>query len=216
MRVAGACKVLGSCAEFHRNADFMDQVTGHGTDDVRAEDAVGFLVRKDFDKAICREVRLGTTVAHERELADLIGAAFLFQLLFGLADVGYLGVCVDHARDDVVVHVTSLTGDGFSHSHAFVFGLVGKHGTRDGVTDCVDAFDVGRPVRIGFDLTALGHLDTNVTKTETISKRFAARGDENRIGFDRLFLVVLFQFVGDFRLGLGGGHALNGCPHDEL
>jgi hypothetical protein len=51
MRVAGHREILGRRAEFHRDADLVDQVARPRPDDVRAEDAVGRGIGEDLDEA---------------------------------------------------------------------------------------------------------------------------------------------------------------------
>ena len=48
MRVAGARHVLCRRAELNRGGEFRDQCAGIGPDDMRAQDAVGGLVRQYF------------------------------------------------------------------------------------------------------------------------------------------------------------------------
>ena len=48
-------EVLRRGAEFHRDADLVDQVARGGADDVGAEDAVGLLVGEDLDEAVALE-----------------------------------------------------------------------------------------------------------------------------------------------------------------
>ena len=126
---------------------------------MRAQNAVSLCIRKDFDKPICREIRLGATIAHETEFANLVGTAFGLELFFGLADIRHFGGGVDHAWNDRVIDVTMFARDDFGGGHAFVFGFVRQHRTFDCVTNRIDARDIGLPMRVGFDLTAWGHFN---------------------------------------------------------
>ena len=216
MGVAGEGHVLGSGAEFHGDADLVDEIARHGPDDMRAKDAIGFLVDEEFDEPVGGEVGLGPAIAHEGELAGLVGAALFLELLLGLADGGDLGVGVDHAGDDAVIHVTVLARDDASGGHALVLGLVGQHGTRDTVADGVDALDVGLPVVVGLDLAALGHLDAKAVEAQPVGERLAPRGNQHHVGIERFLAVVLAQLVGDLGLGFHRFDALNGGAHDGV
>ena len=216
MRVAGAGEVLGGGAEFHRDADLVDQVARRGPDDVAAEDAVGFLVGQQLDEAVPREVGLGAAVAHERELADLVGAALGLELFFRLADVGDLGVGVDHARDHVVVHVARLPGDDLGHGDAFVLGLVGQHRPLDHVADGVEALDVGGIVAVDRDLAALGHGHAERVEAEALGVGFAAGGDEDDVGVEAGLAVVLAQLPGHLCARLAGLDLLDGRAENEV
>src|SRR6056297_4026668 len=216
VRVAGQGQILGCRAEFHRDADLVDQITRHWPDDMRAEDAVGLLVGKDLDEPLAREIRLGTAVSHEGELADLVGTPLIFQGFFGLADIGDLGMGVDHTGDDAIFHMAMLTGQYAGDGHAFVLGLVGEHGPFNGVADGVDALDIGLPVVVGLDLATLCHFDPEAVETEAIDIGFAACGDEDHIGVKLVFAVVLAQFVVDLGLGLERLDGLHGSAHDEF
>ena len=155
MGVAGAGEVFCRGAKLHRDADLVDQITGGGADDMRAQDTVCRLVGEDFYKSIAREIRLGTAVAHKAELADLIVTARVFQLFFGRADIGNLGVGVNHARDHIVVHMRFLPGKTLGAGHAFVLGLMGQHRAVNRIADGIDAVDVGLVVAVRLDLSAL-------------------------------------------------------------
>ena len=194
----------------------MDQITGTGADDMRAEDAVCFLVGDQLDEAFAREDGLGTGVAHKAEFADLIGAARFFQLLFGGTDIGNLGVGIDHAGDHAIVHVAMFACHDLCCGHAFVFGLMRQHRAFNDVADSVDAFDRGFPGVAYRDLAAFGQLDPQTFKAQTVVERLAAGGDENDIGVQRVFAVILAQLVGHLGFGLGGFGALNGSAHDKV
>src|SRR5215207_1020421 len=95
MGVAGAGDVLGRRAELHRDRAFHYEVARLRPDDVDAEHPIGCRIRQDFHEAVRRAVDLGAAVGRERELADVVGDAVLFQLLLGLADGGDLRRGVD-------------------------------------------------------------------------------------------------------------------------
>src|SRR6056297_2162091 len=214
--VAGEGQILGRGAEFHGNANLVDQVTGHRADDMRAKNTVGFLVGQQLDEAVTGEIGLGAAIAHEGELTHLVGAARLLELCLGLADAGDLGVGVDHAGDDAIVHMAMFAGDHLGGGHAFILGLVGEHGAVNGIADGVDAVDIGAPLVIGFDLATLGHLDAEGIEAKAIGEGFAAGGDQNGIGVEGVLAVVLAELVVVLGLGFHRLDRLHGGAHDEF
>ncbi len=56
-------------------------------------------------------------------------------------------------------------------------------------------------MRVGCDLTAGGHLNAKRIKAQSVGIGFAARGDQNGVGVDRVLAIVLAQLVGDLGLG---------------
>ena len=216
MRVAGQGDVFSGGAELHADTDLVNQVARRGADDVAAEDAVGFLVDQHLHKALALEHGLRAAVAHEGELADLVGLARLFQLRLRRADHGDLRCGVDHRGDHAVVHVAMLACDHFGAGHALVLGLVGEHRALDHVTDGVDAVHRRLPVVVDGDLAALRHLDPQRVQPQPFGKRLAAGRDQHHVGIDGMFAVVLAQLVGDLGLRLRGLHLRHRCAHGEL
>ena len=123
---------------------------------------------------------------------------------------------VDDAGDHVVVHVARLARDDLGDGHALILGLVRKHRAGDRVTDGVDAVDAGFPMVVRLDLAALVHVDAQVRQAQPVGIGFAARGDEDGIGIDGLFGVVLLGLVGDLGFLALDLNPLNGGPKDEL
>ncbi|MNN55061.1 hypothetical protein D3C81_1699160 [compost metagenome] len=84
-------------------------------------------------------VDLGAAVGGEGELADLVGAAFGFELFFGLADGGQFRAGIDDAGDKVVVDLMGLAGNALDARYRFILGLVREHRARGDVADYPDA-----------------------------------------------------------------------------
>ena len=166
-----------------------------------AQDAIGGLVRQQLDEPVGGEIGLGAAVAHETELADLVGHTVGFQLFFGLAHAGDLGVGVDHAWDDAIVHMAMFARDHLGRCHALVLGLVGQHRALDRVANGIDAGNVGTPLGVGGDLAALGHLHAQRFQPQPVGKGLAAGGDQHHLGLGRVFAAVLAQGIGNLCLG---------------
>ena len=153
--VAGAGDVFARCAELHGGGGFGDQVAGAGAEDVHAEHAVGLGVGEHFDLAGGVAEREGAAVGAEREAAFAVGDVLFFQLVFGAADAGDLGLGEDDGGDHVVVDVAVPGDDLLGDGDAFLFGLVGEHRAGDAIADRVDAVGRGAEVIIDRDAARL-------------------------------------------------------------
>lgn len=65
---------------------------------MHAENLVGALIGQHFGEAFGFVIDLCPAVGGEGKLADLVGASFGLELLFGLADAGQFGLGVDHVE----------------------------------------------------------------------------------------------------------------------
>ena len=190
MGVAGAGEVFGCRAEFHGDADLMDHLTDADAHHVRAEDAVGLGIGKDFHKAGRLMIGPRAGIGLEGEFALLVLDAGLFQLGFGLADPGDLRVRVDHARHHVIIDMARLASDQLGDGGAVILCLVGQHRPVNAVTDCPDT--VGNLEVIGgLDNAALVGLAANRFEAQPFGIGAAAHSDDDGIGFEG-FLVTAF------------------------
>ena len=180
-----------------------------------AQNAIRFLVGQELDEAFALEHRLGAGIAHEAELAHLVGAAFGLELFLGLADIGDFGGGVDHAGDHIVVHMARLAGEDFGHGHALILGLVGQHRAGNGIADGVETLDIGGKMGIGLDLAARQHRDPQRLQPQTGGVGFAARGQQHDVGLLAGFGIVLFQRPAHRGPALGHVHALHGGTKDK-
>lgn len=114
----------------------------------------------------------------------------LFQLLFSHADVGNLRVCVHDTWDAVVVNVPALAENVLNGGNAFLFGLMCQHLTFDGVSDSVDAWDLGLPVVVGVDNSSLVDGDPGLFELETSGEGVTSDRDQDDVGFKGLFLAI--------------------------
>ena len=193
----------------------MDQIARRRADQVAAQNAVCFLVRQELDEAFALEHRLGAGIAHEAELAHLVGAAFGLQLFLGLADIGDFGRGIDHAGDHVIVHMACLAGQNLGHGHALILGLVGQHRAGNGITDGIEAWQAGGEMGVGLDLAARQHLDPQRLQPQTGGKGFAARGQQHDIGLLAARAAVFLEGPAHRGPALGSVHALHGGTQNE-
>ena len=116
--------------------------------------AVCFLVGKDFNKPVRREIRLRAGIAHEAELAHLVSAALILERFFGLADRGNFWPSIDHAGDNAVIDMARLPRQHFGHGHAFILGFMREHWAVDRVANRVNAVNAGLVMAVRGDLAA--------------------------------------------------------------
>ena len=108
---------------------------------MRPKNTVAVLIGQNFHKAVGGKVGFGAAIAHEHKLAHFVGAAFVFQRLFGLADRSNFGVGIDHTGDHIVIHMAMTPGNNLGCGNAFIFCLMGQHWPVNGITDGVNAAD---------------------------------------------------------------------------
>src|SRR5690606_18889620 len=164
-------------------------------------------VGENLHQTIRLQHRTGATVRAEGELADVVLDARLLQLFLGLTDGSDLGARVDDARNDVVVHMASLTGDDLGNGNAFFLSLVREHRAGNHVADGVDARHVSAQMSVDLHAAALINLDTGFLKTQTCRVGLAARGHQNNVCFDGFAITALCRLEADGSAVLA---ALNG------
>jgi hypothetical protein len=111
-------------------------------------------------------------------------------LLFGKPDVGNLRVCVDDTWDAVVVNVTALAKNVLNGGDAFLFGFMCEHLTFDGVSDSVDAWNLGLPVVVGVDNSSVVDGDSGLFELKASGEGVTSNRDENDVGFKSLCLAI--------------------------
>src|SRR6202035_6023692 len=99
-------------------------------------------VGQDVDETFGGEVHLGAGIGGEGKLSDVVADISGLELLLGFADRSDFRISVNHVRNDVVVHVSSLAGENFGDRDAFLLGLVRQHRAGDDIADGIDAGDV--------------------------------------------------------------------------
>ena len=152
--MTGEGDILSRGAKLHPDTDLMDEIPRSGANDMSAQNAIGFGINDQFDKSLRGQGGLGAAIAHELEFAGFVFAALGLELVLSLTDIGNLGGGIDDAWDDIVIHMSGLAGDHFDGGHAFVFGFVRQHRAGDTIANGINPFDIGLPMRIGFDLPA--------------------------------------------------------------
>lgn len=98
---------VGACANHTcKHGRPMTREEYRRTNDMNTQNLICLLLRQDLDKAIRVEVGLCPRVGRKHKLANVVFDTISFELLFGLADPGDLGVGVDDGRYGSVVDVT--------------------------------------------------------------------------------------------------------------
>ena len=90
-----------------------------------------------------------------------------------------------HDRGDcVIVDVAVALFDKLNGRHAFLFGLVCKHGAEGAVTDDADVGQFGAILFIDYEAAFGIDFEADVFKTESGGVRTAAAGYEDAIGVE--------------------------------
>lgn len=88
MGMDGAVDVFRRGAEFDGHHQFLDQVTGIGANDMRADHLLGLLVFQDLHETVGHRHGARAGIRGERELAGLVSHAGSLELFLGLAHAG--------------------------------------------------------------------------------------------------------------------------------
>ena len=102
---------------------------------------------------------------------------------------------VNNTRNNVVVHMTRLTGDHFGDGDAFFLRLVREHHAADDIADGEDTGDLGLEVVIDLDKSPFGR-QTDVLKAQPVRVRPPSDGNQRDVGLDLLGVAALGRFDG--------------------
>jgi len=150
MRMDGALQVFTAGAIFKRQHSLGDQLTGHRSDDVYTQDAIGSRIGNHLGKTTRGLHGARTATGHKREHAELDGKASRTGLLFGLTDPANLRGGVNNRGHHIEVGVAIVASDQVTHHHALFLGLVRQHRATHAVAHGIYALDTGVAVRINF------------------------------------------------------------------
>ncbi len=199
-----AAQVFGATAVFHVGDRRSDHLARAVADDLHAENLVCLGVGNDLAEAVGAVDCDGAAIGGEGELAHVDVQLVGLGLVFTDAHAGDFRLGVDHARDDVVVHVAALAGDQLDAGHGFFLGLVGEHRARNDVANCVNALGGGAEMVVDLHAAALVELHARLVGSEARGGGLATHGDEDLVGFKLELLVLLFggeerllAFLGD-------------------
>src|SRR6184192_2477748 len=162
MRMDGALQILAAGRVLHRQHRLSDQLPGHGTDDVNAQDLVVVARGHDLREAggLLQGARPAT--GEEREHAGLVLAAARLDLLLGEADPGDLRRGIDDRGDHLVIDLAEAAGDQVRDHHALLLALVRQHRTAYAVPDRPHALHAGAAGVIDADEAALVQLHAGI------------------------------------------------------
>src|SRR5688572_16974463 len=200
MCVHGPLQVLGARRVLHRQHRFGNQLAGHRTDDVHAEDLVVVGRRDDLAEAGSRFHGAGAATRQERERAGLVRPPALLDLFLGEPDPGDLRRGIDHRRNRLVVHFRNLAGDQLGDHHAFFLALVREHRAAHEIADRPDVRGSRTALVIDSDEATLVDLYTRALAEQILRERPAADRHHDLVDFDALLALR----VGVFQLHTGG------------
>ena len=151
---------------------------------MHAEYAVRFLFDQKLDLALGVQVRLGARIRKEREPADPVPHALLLQVLFRLPDPRHLRVCVNHARNRVIIHVAVARVNVLRRRDALLLCLMREHWPEGDVADALDVRYACVELVIDHDTPARINFDANFFEAEAIDIWSATDSDKDNIGLN--------------------------------
>mmetsp|Transcript_35773 Transcript_35773/g.66190 ORF Transcript_35773/g.66190 Transcript_35773/m.66190 type:complete len:242 (+) Transcript_35773:232-957(+) len=188
--VASASKVFGGSTILHSNDSLVNHLSRVRAEHVNTKKAVSLLASKDLHHAISIIYCPRTAIRHEWEDALVVLNSSFFELLLILAHRGELGMSVDDVGDGLVVDVSTEASHMLNSRNSFFFSLVGKHGTRNRISNGVDVRQVRLKMIVGLDHPTI-HLDTDILKAETLEVGYASNGHQNLVCFEDFFIATL-------------------------
>ncbi|MNN11351.1 hypothetical protein D3C81_1243060 [compost metagenome] len=163
-------------------------------------------------------VDLRPAVGGEGKLANLVGATFRLELLFGLADAGQFGFGVDHVGNQVVVDLASLADDLLDAGHGFVFSLVREHRPGRHVANHPHARRLGAVALVG-EHAAFVRGEADVFQAKALCIRTATDGHQHVICLQQLGSTASSGLDAELDTGggcLGAGHFRTQLEFDAL
>src|SRR5437762_4488791 len=151
MRMTGPTDILGAAAEFNHRNGFSDQFRSGMMQNVSAKNAIGLCVGDELDHSFHIITAKGTAVSSEWKFTDAHIDPLLLRLVFSETNASQLGICVDDARNGLIVHMPGLACDDFNAGDPFVFGLMCQHRPCDDIADSINAFDIRAEMLVHFD-----------------------------------------------------------------
>src|SRR5690606_17046363 len=189
MREHHHAQVFGTGAELHGDGTLLHQFCRARPDHVHTQHTVRLGTGDDLDETGGIVGRHGTPAGGEGEHADIDFDAFGFQLLLVLADPGRFRMGIDDRGDQIVVHLSLVTGNELSYYHALFRGLVGQHQTTHHVTDRINARHRGGAVVVDEDVTTLIQGNAAVGCQQVGGDRTAAHRHDQLV--EHHFLIAL-------------------------
>lgn len=180
--VAGSGNIFARGTVLKSKGSLSNHLTGVRAYNVDTQETVSLGVGKHLDNAFRIHVCLGARVGAEGESTDTVGDLLGLEVLLTLANPGDFGVGVHDGGNAAIVDVAVTLLDVFDNSDSLLLGLVGKHRAESSVSDTTNVRDLGAVFGVDDNTAALIKLHTNVLKTETLSVRATANGDEDDLG----------------------------------
>lgn len=182
--MAGTTDIFGRSTIFQGQASLSNHFTSVGADDVNTEHTVSLGINDNLDHTVRVIVGTSTRVSNKWVSANLVLDAGCLEFLFGLANPGNFRVCVDDGGDGVVVDVTVAGSNHLGNGKAFVFSLVGQHGTERSIANATYVGHVRLEFRVDNDPSTVVKFNTNVFQAQALSVRTTTNGNEDNIRFE--------------------------------
>src|SRR5690606_6087177 len=93
---------------------------------------------------------------------------------------------IDHAWDDVEIHMACLPCNDLGNSHAFILCLMCKHWALNHVANSINAFTIGAPTLINSNATAFIQINARFLQAQPIRIWTTTSCHQNHFSFQRL------------------------------
>ena len=169
-------------------------------DDPDTEHPIGLCVGNDLHKTVGILDRLGATIPHHREFADLDLAARAGVLL-GQADTGNLGVRIDHRWNDIMVHHAGQPRNILRNRNTLILGLVRQHRAGNDIANRPDAAHARSEIMSRLYLATRVDRQTCLVEAKSVDVGPTADGDQHHIGLNGLRCTTCRWLDRDGRTG---------------
>lgn len=167
--MASSCQVFRACSVLYTDDCFRNHFPSTWANDMSSQYSVSFLIGKDFNHTISIRNSFGSGVSKEWENASVKFNTFLFQLLFCLSDWCYFWISIDDWRNSIVIDMARLICNLLGYENSFFFGLMGKHGSSNNITNSPDVRYAGFQMIINNNSSFVIKLNSCIVGLKTIS-----------------------------------------------
>mmetsp|Transcript_14377 Transcript_14377/g.41066 ORF Transcript_14377/g.41066 Transcript_14377/m.41066 type:complete len:300 (-) Transcript_14377:747-1646(-) len=190
MSMAGACNIFTRSSVFHSQHALRDQLSCICSHDVNTKNFISLFVSQELHDAVSLIYCPRTAVCHHTEFTSLEFHSSLLELFFCLPNPGDLWVSVDNGRDGVVVDVAYFASNVLDTCDSVLFCLVGEHRTWNGVSNGMNAWDVGLEFVI-YQHPAAIHLDSHVFESKSTCEGPPSNSHQDDVGIKCLCVSSL-------------------------
>src|SRR5947209_5838342 len=195
MRVDGKHQILHRSLEFHSGNGFGNDLRGHWTDDMNAQNFAKLRIRYHFDKAFMVVHDAGLGIGREWEFADFYLVSGFFGFSFRQSYAANLRLAIGAAGDMVFVdRLRWLSGHAGNCNNAAHAGYMRKlRQPGNDVSNGVDALFTSLHPFVHMNIAALGLDVGGLLQADFFRVRPAANGHQHLLRFQTLLALSLWS-----------------------